>query len=121
MRSKSEYDSQRRFYGVEKALSINATKYDWTNKTETLLGSSGGRHLHRIEGSTFTLRTGLPDLRSVPRLQIKSRKMVDFYGYGPFFISSAAKRLLCDIDADAIEVTECETVDGQGHAVERYW
>jgi hypothetical protein len=115
-------NDRRQFYAVAKILTLDATGYNWLNKSDALAGHGGGRHEGTVKGWGVSFRTGLPELRATPRLQLKARrKLLDFYGYGPFFISPAAKRLLCDLDSEALEVVECETIDAKGGPIEPYW
>jgi hypothetical protein len=49
------------------------------------------------------------------------RSALDYYDFGPIFISSRAKELLSAIDPAAFEFAECETVDPKGKPAEPYW
>lgn len=112
----------RRYYEVHKILTLDATGYEWLNIKGSAEGSGLGRQEAIIDGWNMKVWTGLPKLRTVPRLQLRARrKLLDFYGYGPFFISNRAKRLLSEIDLDAFDLVECETIDSKGERIEPYW
>lgn len=115
---------RRRFYLCDKRLSINATRYEWLNEASALVNRNrSGRHEHVIPGWNRRIWSGLPTLVETPRLRLRPirGRLLDYYGYGPYYISRRAKALLCRFDADAFEMVECETVDGRGRAMEPFW
>jgi hypothetical protein len=114
---------RRRFYLFDKILTGDAAAYDWPNKRScTPNGSLLGRHRHRIEGSGMSTCVGLPTFTERPKFRLSPRRrLYDFYGYGPYWVSGKAKALLERIDAAAFEFEECETIDGQGRPIATYW
>ena len=65
---------------------------------------------------------GLPVFTDRPRLRLSPRRrLYDFYGTGPYFVSEAARALLEGIDGAAFEFEECETIDKRGGPMASYW
>jgi Protein of unknown function (DUF1629) len=114
---------RRRFYLFDKILTSDAAAYDWENERScTPSGSLLGRHRHQIEGSRMSASVGLPIFTERPRFRLSPRRrLYDFYGYGPYWVSGKAKALLERIDAAAFEFEECETIDKQGRPMPSYW
>ena len=114
---------RRRFYLFDKVLTNDAAAYRWLNdRSGTLGGSRLGQHKHPVEGSDMSTWVGLPVFTEKPKLRFGARRrLYDFYGYGPYFVSERAKALLERIDAAAFEFEECDTVDARGRAMAPYW
>ena len=115
--------ARRRFYLFDKILTNEAAAYEWVDDRACVeRGSLLGRHHHVIEGWDRPIWVGLPVFTGTPKLRLfPRRRLLDFLGYGPYFVSARAKALFERIDAEAFEFEACETVDARGRPIETYW
>ena len=117
-------NARRRFYVFSPDLHWNPSDFSWVNKDEALIdGRIGGRHEHKVEGYLGPICVGVPRLREKPKLVVGAEddRLLDVYGFGPYYVSTKAKTLLCEIDAEGFDFVECDTVDGNGVPIEPYW
>jgi hypothetical protein len=115
---------RRRFYIVDSDLRHNPSDCVFVNQDEALINARWqGRHAHPAPGYRLPYYVGVPELREKPKLVVGADRdeLLDFYGFDRNFISSRAKILLGEIDPDGFEFVECDTVDGNGRAIDPYW
>lgn len=115
-------DAHRRLYLFKKLLTLEATRYDVLNEDILFKSSKLGSSQYTIPNAELRGYFGLPEMNQRPLLRLTARRqLLDFYGYGPYFVSSAAREYLMDIDPIAFEFAECETVGGNGERLDPYW
>jgi hypothetical protein len=115
---------RRRFYVVQGDLRHNPSDYAFVNEDEALInGRWRGRHAHPAPGYRLPFYVGVPELRAKPKLVVGADRdeLLDIYGFDRNYVSSRAKALLSEIDPQAFEFVECDTVDGNGRAIDPYW
>ena len=112
----------RRLYLFKKTLTLDATRYDLLNEDDLFKSSKLGRNRYVVPNSDLRGYSGLPEMCERPRLRLTARRqLLDFYGYGPYFVSARAREYLLSVDPTAFEFVECETVGAKGETLEPYW
>lgn len=110
---------RKRYYSVSSDLRCQG-RFDFLNKDRVLIGRRrSGTHRYRLRNFDFHFSVGLPPVAENPSILVGSYddangSPLDFYGLGDIFVSTRLKQLLCDIDAEAFEMIECETRDAAG-------
>ena len=115
---------RRRFYIVNPDMRHNPSDYAFVNQDEALInGKWRGRHPHPAPGYRLPFYVGVPEFRAKPKLVVGADRdeLLDIYGFDRKYISSRAKAVLNEIDPEAFEFVECDTVDGNGRLIDPYW
>lgn len=121
----SSIEIRERHYLVSADHNCNLSDYKFVNKDAALIdGRMAGTHEVAVPELAYPFFYGVPPLNAKPQLIVglKNKPLLDVYGLsGQHFISGRAKDLLTEIDPDAFEFVECETVNGQGIPIAAYW
>jgi Protein of unknown function (DUF1629) len=125
---------RRRLYRVSSDLLRNPSDYQILNEQEfyplTRSAQTGEEHLtfagarrFRLPDRAHDITFGLPALRAKPKVFVAMKnKPLDIYGFlTRRVVSTRAKNLLDELDPEAFDAVECETVTRRGVSVEPYW
>lgn len=117
-------ETRRRFYRVQPNFKHNPSDYAFLNEDEALIdGRRVGPRAYHFASHRHPIYYGNPEMRERPKLFIAlKRKPIDIYGFSDnIFVSSQAKSVLTGIDPDALEYSECDTINSKGEPVAPYW